>query len=366
MKVAGKHYRSIWADPRRGEVSIIDQTWLPHNFEIRTLHSPADIAEAIRTMRVRGAPLIGVAAAFGVALAVSENSADSELDNVIDMLHETRPTAVNLAWALERMRAALKQLPFHARGAAAWEEAQRIADEDAAMNEAIGRHGMQLIAALHAEQRRPVQILTHCNAGWIATVDWGTALSAIYKAHDAAVPLHVWVSETRPRNQGLLTAWELREHGVPHTLITDNAGSHYMQRGQVDMVLVGADRATRRGDVCNKIGTYQKALAANDNGIPFYAAVPSPTIDWAIADAMKEIPIEERAGDEVRLVAGMSAQGQGMRIAIAPQEVPVGNPAFDITPARLVTGIVTERGVSDASESALLALFPERRQKVPA
>ena len=361
MKVQGKHYRSIWADPARGQVRIIDQTWLPHNFELRTLHSADDVAEAIRTMRVRGAPLIGVTAAFGLALEVSENSSDGALENTIVLLRATRPTAVNLAWALERMRASLMPLPFQTRSAAAWEEAQRIADEDVAMNEAIGRHGLALLQTHYARVKRPINILTHCNAGWIGTVDWGTALAPIYRAHDAGVPVHVWVSETRPRNQGLLTAWELREYGVPHTLITDNAGGHYMQRGQVDMVIVGADRVTRHGDVCNKIGTYLKALAAKDNKVPFYAAVPSPTIDWEIDHAIDEIPIEERSGDEVRVISGVDDKGHGARIAIAPAEEKIGNPGFDVTPSELVSGIITERGIAPANEDGLLAFFPEHR-----
>ena len=363
MKTKGRHRRSIEADPKRGQIHIIDQTALPHLLEMRTLHSVDDIAEAIRTMRVRGAPLIGVAAAFGVALAISDNSSDTEIEKTVALLRKTRPTAVNLAWALERMRARLLPLPFQARAAAAWEEAQRIADEDVAMNEAIGRHGLALIQAHHEKTRRSVNILTHCNAGWIATVDWGTALAPIYMAHAAGIPVHVWVDETRPRNQGLLTAWELGEQGVPHTLITDNAGGHYMQHGQVDMVLVGADRVSRHGDVCNKIGTYLKALAARDNKVPFYAAVPGPTIDWNINHAIDEIPIEERSADEVRIVAGVNDKGQGKRVFIAARQAPIGNPAFDVTPARLVSGIITERGIAPANEAGLLALFPEHQRE---
>ena len=363
MKIHGSHRRSIEADQKRGQIQIIDQTALPHQLEMRTLISVEDIAEAICSMRVRGAPLIGVTAAFGIALAVADNSSDSEIEKTIALLLATRPTAVNLAWALERMRARLLSLPFQARAEAAWEEAQRIADEDAATNEAIGRHGLALIQAHHAKTRRSVNILTHCNAGWIATVDWGTALAPIYMAHAAGIPLHVWVDETRPRNQGLLTAWELGEQGVPHTLITDNAGGHYMQRGQVDLVLVGADRVSRHGDVCNKIGTYLKALAARDNKVPFYAAVPGPTIDWNIDHAVDEIPIEERSADEVRIVAGVDDKGHGSRVFIASHEAAIGNPAFDVTPARLVSGIITERGIAPASEAGLLGLFPEHRRK---
>ena len=363
MRIDGKHYRSIQADPLRCQIHIIDQTALPHTFEMRTLHSVDDVAEAICSMRVRGAPLIGVTAAFGVALAVVENSSDSALEDVVARLLETRPTAVNLAWALARMRAKLLPVAFQGRATAAWEEAQRIADEDVALNQAIGRHGLALIQMHYAKSRRAVNILTHCNAGWLATVDWGTALAPIFMAHDAGIPLHVWVDETRPRNQGLLTAWELRAHGVPHTFITDNAGGHYMQRGQVDMVLVGADRITRHGDVCNKIGTYLKALAAMDNKVPFYAAVPSPTIDWNIDHALDEIPIEERSADEVRCISGVSDKGQGMRVYITPRNEPVGNPAFDVTPARLVSGIITERGIAPASEAGLLTLFPELKRE---
>ena len=363
MRINGEHYQSIRADAARCQVHIIDQTALPHTFEMRTLHSVDDIAEAICSMRVRGAPLIGVTAAFGVALAVVENSSDSALEHVVARLLKTRPTAVNLAWSLARMRTKLLPVAFQGRAAAAWKEAQRIADEDVALNQAIGRHGLALIQMHYAKSRRTVNILTHCNAGWLATVDWGTALAPIFMAHDAGIALHVWVDETRPRNQGLLTAWELREHGVPHTFITDNAGGHYMQRGQVDMVLVGADRVTRHGDVCNKIGTYLKALAAMDNKVPFYAAVPSPTIDWRIDHALDEIPIEERSADEVRCVAGVSDKGQGMRVLIAPANTPVGIPAFDVTPARLVSGIITERGIAPASETGLLALFPEFKRE---
>src|SRR5688500_579258 len=302
MKVSGKHYRSIWPDASGASIHIIDQARLPHVFEtVRLDHSDA-VADAIRTMRVRGAPLIGVAAAFGLALAAREDASDNALTAASTRLRATRPTAVNLMWALERMRARLVPLPPRERAQAAWEEAQRIADEDVALNEAIGRHALPLIEREHAALDRPVNILTHCNAGWIATVDWGTVTAPLFMAHDKGIPIHVWVDETRPRNQGLLTAWELREHGVPHTLITDNAGGHLMQMKRVDMVMVGADRVTRRGDVCNKVGTYLKALAARDNGVPFYACVPSPTIDWTIEDGIEEIPIEERDPDEVRIV----------------------------------------------------------------
>jgi methylthioribose-1-phosphate isomerase len=357
MKVAGVPYRSLWADNAHGHVHIIDQTHLPHLFETRRLADVDEVAEAIVSMRVRGAPLIGVAAAFGVALALARDASDASLERACAELAATRPTAVNLAWALARMRAKLGTIAPGQRASAAWLEAQAIADEDVALNESIGRHGMALIDALHKKTGRAVNVLTHCNAGWIATVDWGTVTAAIYKAHDAGIPVHVWVDETRPRNQGLLTAWELRGHGVPHTLVADNAGGHLMQRGKVDLAIVGADRVTRTGDVANKIGTYLKALAAKDNGVPFYVAVPSPTIDWTIADGLA-IEIEERAGDELRRVRGLDANGRVAEVAIAPPEEAVANPAFDITPAALVTGLVTERGVCAASAGGLATLFP--------
>jgi methylthioribose-1-phosphate isomerase len=362
MKVGDRHYRSLWADRPGGPVHIIDQTRLPHAFETRSLDSPEAVAEAIETMRVRGAPLIGVAAAFGLALAMSRDASDAALEQNARRLAATRPTAVNLAWALGRMREVLAPLPPAGRAAAAWREAQAIADEDAALNEAIGRHGLALIEREHAAKGRRIDILTHCNAGWIATVDWGTALAPIYMAHDKGIPVHVWVDETRPRSQGLLTAWELAGHGVPHTLVADNAGGHLMQHGRVDLVLVGADRVTRRGDVANKIGTYLKALAARANGVPFYAAVPTPTIDWEIDDALAGIPIEERSGDELRLVRGLDGAGRPASVAIAPATTAVANPAFDVTPAGLVTGIITEKGVYAAREDALLELRPAKRQ----
>ena len=362
MKVGDRHYRSLWADPSRGGVNIIDQTRLPHVFETRALDSAEKVAEAIRTMRVRGAPLIGVAAAFGLALAVARDPSDESVSSASAMLRATRPTAVNLAWAIARVRARLAELAPHDRAVAAWSEAQSIAEEDVALNEAIGRHGLALLAREHAARKRPVNILTHCNAGWIATVDWGTVTAPIFMAHDRGIPVHVWVDETRPRNQGLLTAWELEEQGVPYTLVTDNAGGHLMQRGLVDLVLVGADRVTRRGDVCNKIGTYLKALAARENGVPFYAAVPTPTIDWEIEDAFKEIPIEERPADEVRLVHGLDREGGFSEIALAPPRTPIANPAFDVTPASLVSGIITELGIAKANERELLAFWPRTQQ----
>ena len=366
MKVSGKHYRSIWPDAGGAAVHVIDQSRLPHVFETLRLDRWEDVAEAIRTMRVRGAPLIGVTAAYGLALAAARDASDNALNSALKQLRATRPTAVNLAWALERMRARLAPLAPADRAQAAWNEAQRIAEEDIRLNESIGRHALPLIQREHEEHQRPVNILTHCNAGWVATVDWGTATAPIFMAHDQGIPVHVWVDETRPRNQGLLTAWELREHGVPHTLITDNAGGHLMQHGMVDLVLVGADRVTRRGDVCNKIGTYLKALAARDNGVPFYAAVPSPTIDWTIEDGLEEIPIEERADDEVRFVRGLDAQGRYAQVNLAPEGTPVVNPAFDVTPHDLVTAIITEQGIARASERELAAFRPRESRKAGA
>jgi methylthioribose-1-phosphate isomerase len=362
MKVGDRHYRSLWAEQPGGPVHIIDQTKLPHAFETRSLDSPEAVAEAIVTMRVRGAPLIGVTAAFGMALAMSRDATDASLARTAARLAATRPTAVNLAWALARMRAALVGLAPAHRASAAWFEAQAIADEDVALNAAIGRHGLALIEREHAARGRTVNVLTHCNAGWLATVDWGTALAPIFMAHDAGIPVHVWVDETRPRSQGLLTAWELAGHGVPHTLVADNAGGHLMQHGKVDLVIVGADRVTRRGDVANKIGTYLKALAAQANEVPFYAAVPTPTIDWEVGDALSQIPIEERSGEEMRIVRGLDGEGRLASVAIAPESTAVANPAFDVTPAELVTGIVTERGTFAANETALLALFPSERK----
>jgi len=362
MKVGGKHYRSLWADADGAAVHIIDQARLPHVFETRTIASAEAMAEAILAMRVRGAPLIGVAAAFGLALAVRRDPSDESIARASNALHATRPTAVNLAWALARVRERLAALPPAERADAAWAEAQAIADEDVALNQAIGRHGLALLEREYAARKHPIHILTHCNAGWIATVDWGTVTAPIFMAHDRGIPVHVWVDETRPRNQGLLTAWELAAQGVPHTLVVDNAGGHLMQRGMVDLVMVGADRVTRRGDVCNKIGSYLKALAARANDVPFYAAVPTPTIDWGIEDAMREIPIEERSEGEVRIVRGLDPQGRFAEVAIAPAETRVANPAFDVTPASLVTGIITEKGIVRAVESELLALRARERE----
>ncbi|MBX3574371.1 MAG: S-methyl-5-thioribose-1-phosphate isomerase [Mesorhizobium sp.] len=363
MNVGDRHYRTIWLNEDGWSVDIIDQRRLPHEFRVETVRDTTEIATAIRDMWVRGAPLIGVAAAYGMALQMRADPSDASLDEAWEKLHETRPTAINLRWALDAMRAHLKPLPESERAAAAFARAAEIADEDVELNRSIGRNGLEIIREIAARKKpgEPVNILTHCNAGWLATVDYGTATAPIYLAAEAGIPVHVYVDETRPRNQGaFLTAWELAGHGVPHTLIVDNAGGHLMQRGAVDMVIVGTDRTTARGDVCNKIGTYLKALAAHDNGVPFYVALPSPTIDWTVSDGIAEIPIEERSGDEVSLVAGMDAEGAMRQVRISPEATPAANPAFDVTPARLVTGLITERGVAKASAEGLAALFPDR------
>lgn len=366
MKIQGHPWRTIWPVQDtsvvgvvvQSAVEIIDQTRLPHEFVVLRLDTVHSVVQAIKTMQVRGAPLIGAAAAYGMALAASHEASDAALRNAGELLVASRPTAVNLRWAVERMLALLQPLSVADRRAAAWREAAAICDEDVALNQAIGKHGAALIEPVHTQHnRRPVNILTHCNAGWLATVDWGTALSPIYTAFDAGIPIHVWVDETRPRNQGAsLTAWELGQHGVPHTVITDNAGGHLMQHGEVDMVIVGADRVTASGDVCNKIGTYLKALAAFDNRVPFYAAVPSPTIDWDMQDGLSEIPIEQRSADEVAWIQGRTADGEIVSVNVLPDDSLAANPAFDVTPARLVTGIITERGV--CRPDMLRSLFP--------
>ena len=364
MNVGDKHYHTIWLNEDGRSVDIIDQRWLPHEFRIVTLKTVPDVATAIRDMWVRGAPLIGVTAAYGVAIAMTDDASDANLERVWHELNETRPTAINLRWALNEMKRVLSPLPPAERAAAAYARAAEIAQEDVELNRSIGQHGLEVIRGIAARKKpgEPVNILTHCNAGWLATVDYGTATAPIYLATEEGIPVHVYVDETRPRNQGAqLTAWEMNGHGVPHTLIVDNAGGHLMQHGMIDMVIVGTDRTTANGDVCNKIGTYLKALAAKDNGIPFYVALPSPTIDWTVKDGVKEIPIEERNGDEVSLVQGKLADGRVVQVRISPEGSPAGNPAFDVTPARLVTGLITERGIADASPDGLKALFPERR-----
>lgn len=360
MNVDGQSFRTIWRAGESRQVWIIDQTELPHRFVTRELQSLEDAAHAISAMLVRGAPLIGATAAYGLALALSDDPRDANLDQAAETLLSTRPTAVNLRWALERIHSAVSALDPADRARAAFFEADRLADEDVATNEAIGAHGLAILQELAArkETDQPLNILTHCNAGWLATVDWGTALAPIYKAHHAGIPIHVWVDETRPRNQGAaLTAWELQSHGVPHTLIVDNAGGHLMQHGRVDACIVGTDRTTASGDVCNKIGTYLKALAAADNGVPFYVALPSPTIDWTVEDGI-DIPIEERDPREVTHVRGRTASGDLTEILVCPPNTPVGNFAFDVTPSRLVTGLITERGLCPASRSGLKSLYP--------
>jgi len=358
VKVDGRSFRTIWPG-EDGSVEVIDQTRLPHRFEIARWRSMQDAADGISTMVVRGAPLIGVAGAYGLALALKNDPSDAGLAKAYDTLHATRPTAVNLAWALNAVRAEVQPLAPAARAEAAWRLAGKLADEDVACCQAIGTHGARLIAEAHARTGKTVNVLTHCNAGWLATVDWGTALAPVFTAHDAGIPVHVWVDETRPRNQGAsLTAWELQHHGVPHTVIADNVGGHLMQHGQVDLCLVGSDRTTATGDVCNKIGTYLKALAAHDNGVPFYACVPSSTIDWTLSDGVKQIPIEQRDGREVSEISGLGADGQVATVRLTPEGSPVANYAFDVTPARLMTGIVTERGIAKAERGDLARLFP--------
>ena len=360
MKVGDRHYRSIWYEA--GEVRIIDQRWLPHEFRIVSLVSEDDFVCAIRDMWVRGAPLIGATAAYGMAEAMRRDPSDANLDATWQVLHATRPTAINLRWALDAMRDALAEVSVGQRAEVAFAKAAAICDEDVEINRAIGEHGLRLIRKIAARkpQGEPVRLLTHCNAGWIATVDWGTATSPMYQAHEAGLPVHVFVDETRPRNQGaLLTAWELGEHGISHDLIVDNAGGHLMQRGEVDLVITGTDRTTATGDVCNKIGTYLKALAARDNGVPFYVALPSPTIDWTVRDGLAEIPIEERDGREVTHVQGKWRDGTTGDVQISPDGTGARNPAFDVTPGRLVTGLITERGVCEASAEGLAGLFPE-------
>jgi methylthioribose-1-phosphate isomerase len=364
VRVGERAYRSIWLAADGRAVEIIDQTRLPFHFEIVRLESAAAAMDAIRRMLVRGAPLIGSTAAYGLCLGLREDAGDRHLERLATELIGCRPTAVNLRWAVARMLALLQPLPAGERLRTAYREAALICDEDVAVNEAIGTHGLGLIQALWQGKggREPVRILTHCNAGWLATVDWGTALAPVYKAVAAGIEVHVWVDETRPRNQGAsLTAWELAGAGIPHQLIVDNAGGHLMQRGMVDLCLVGTDRTTATGDVCNKIGTYLKALAAADNGVPFHVALPGSTIDWQVDDGLTGIPIEEREADEVLRVQGQDTDGRVRSVAIAPAATPAFNPAFDVTPARLVTGLITERGVCPASREGLLGLYPERR-----
>jgi methylthioribose-1-phosphate isomerase len=363
MKVDGKPMRTIWLEPDGWSVGVIDQTALPHSFVTTRLASLEEAAHAIRAMLIRGAPLIGATAAYGICLALRADASDEALDRAYATLIATRPTAINLRWALDEMMAAVRNRPRGERAAAAYRRAGGICEEDVAINTAIGRNGLPLIEAV-AQRKKPgerVNILTHCNAGWLAAVDVGTATAPIYLAHDKGIAVHVFADETRPRNQGAsLTAWELGQHGVPHTVIADNTGGHLMQHGLVDIVIVGTDRVTANGDVCNKIGTYLKALAARDNNIPFYVALPSPTIDFTVANGIAEIPIEERGADEVATMTGRTADGRIETVRIIPEHSPVANYAFDVTPARLVTGLITERGIIAASRTALAGAFPDR------
>ena len=361
MRIDGRAFRTIWVGADGASVAVIDQRALPHRFALRTLCTDAEAAEAISDMTVRGAPLIGAAGAYGMALAMGADPSDANLSAAHARLLVARPTAVNLRWALDRVRARLAPLRPAGRRDAAYAEAARVADEDADTCERLGGHGAALIAEAweRTGRSRAVNVLTHCNAGWLATVDWGTALAPIYKAHRAGVPVHVWVDETRPRNQGAsLTAYELLGEGVPHTVVVDNVGGHLMQHGRVDLCIVGTDRTTRTGDVCNKIGTYLKALAAHDNAVPFYVALPSSTVDWRVSDGVREIPIEERSPDEVTFMSGETASGAIETVRVVPKGSTACNYAFDVTPARLVTGLITERGICSASEAGLLSLFP--------
>jgi len=360
MKIDGIHYRSIWREAD-GTVKIIDQRWLPHELRIVALTSRTQFADAIRDMWVRGAPLIGATAAYGIAVQMAHDPSDASLSETWEVLHATRPTAINLRWALDEMTRLLKPLPPADRAAAAFQRAAAICDEDVEINRRIGLNGLEIIRAIAAKKDGGrVNVLTHCNAGWLATVDWGTATSPIYHALEAGIDVHVFVDETRPRNQGAqLTAWEMNHHGVSHDLIVDNAGGHLMQHGEIDLCIVGTDRTTAQGDVCNKIGTYLKALAAKDNGVPFYVALPSPTIDWTVRDGVKEIPIEERSPAEVTYVQGRMPGGVVGQVQISPDGTLARNPAFDVTPARLVTGLITERGVAEPSTAGLGAMFPD-------
>jgi methylthioribose-1-phosphate isomerase len=365
VRIEGRHTRTIWRTPD-GAVGIIDQTRLPFEVARLRLTSGADAAHAIRAMQVRGAPLIGAAAAYGLALAMRDDPSDAGLDTARTMLAATRPTAINLRWALDRVTRQIAPLPPAERAARAFAEADAICEEDVAICAAIGRHGLELIRAFAARKPpgKPLNLLTHCNAGWLATVDWGTATAPIYMAHDGGIPVHVFVDETRPRNQGaFLTAFELGQHGVPHTVIPDNSGGHLMQKGLVDLVITGTDRVTATGDVCNKIGTYLKALAAHDTGVPFLVALPSPTIDFSVRDGLTEIPIEERGAEEVEFITGRTREGRIETVRVVAEGSGVANHAFDVTPARLVTSLITERGILPATAEALAAAFPERARR---
>jgi methylthioribose-1-phosphate isomerase len=363
MRLGAETTRSLRPAEDGGSFAVLDQTLLPWRIVWLRIETVAAAAQALRSMQVRGAPLIGAVGAYGLALALRADPSDAALEAAHAMLAATRPTAVNLRWALDRVGDAVRNQPHPARAAIAWQVASAICDDDVATCEAIGRHGLPLLEEIAARKRpgEPVKVLTHCNAGWLATVDWGTATAPIYRAHDAGIPVHVWVDETRPRNQGAaLTAFELGQHGVAHTVIADNAGGHLMQRGEVDIVIVGTDRVTRTGDVANKIGTYLKALAARDCGVPFWVALPHSTIDWRVREGLAEIPIEERGAEEVTEVTGLGPDGAVTRVRVVNPGSVAANPAFDVTPARLVTGLITERGRCAASEAGLLSLYPER------
>ncbi len=362
MKIDGIAYRSVWLNADdRWSVHILDQTKLPWSLEVLRLTTRDEAAHAIKSMQTRGAPLIGAVAAYGLCLALRADASTEAMERDAELINATRPTAVNLRWALDRMLTRLRNTPVSERVAVAYAEAALIADEDVAQNQAIGQFGLPLIEAAVRPGHR-VNVLTHCNAGWLATVDWGTALSPIYTAFNAGIDLHVWVDETRPRNQGAaLTTWELGKHGVPHTVVADNAGGHFMQHGMVDLVIVGTDRVSRTGDAANKIGTYLKALAAHDNNVPFWVATPSTTIDWELSDGVADIPIEERSAAEVTDMTGRLPDGTIATMRVVAADSPAANPAFDVTPARLVTGLITERGRCSASADGLLGLFPERR-----
>lgn len=364
MKIGDTYYRTIWVDDDGWSVQVIDQTCLPHEFVLKKLTTLDDAADAIKTMVVRGAPLIGATAAYGLSLAARQDAGDGALSAAHDRLLATRPTAINLRWALNATLTEMRKVPEEKRAAAGYKKAAAICDDDVATCRAIGRHGAAIIrdAWNKIGANRPLNILTHCNAGWLATVDWGTALAPIYMAHDDGIPVHVWVDETRPRNQGAaLTAYELAGHGVPHTVIVDNAGGHLMQHGQVDLCIVGTDRTTANGDVCNKIGTYLKALAAHDNNVPFYVALPHSTIDWTVTDGLADVPIEQRAPEEVTHIQGLTPDGAIGTVQLTPAGSPAANFAFDVTPARLVTGLITERGVAEASTSGLQNLYTEAK-----
>ena len=360
MIVNGQSLRPVRALPGRVAVEVIDQRVLPHQLLMRPLRSPRDVFVAIREMWVRGAPLIGAVAAYGMAMQARKDASNAALLNTAQLLQQSRPTAVNLAWAVQRLLAHALAVPLARRAQAAWDEADAIAEEDVRVNHAIGQHGLPLLQEVAARKGR-VNVLTHCNAGWLATVDWGTATSAIYQAHAAGLHVHVWVDETRPRNQGAsLTAWELGQAGVPHTVIADNAGGHLMQHGQVDLCIVGCDRVAANGDACNKIGTYLKALAAHDNGVPFYVAMPTSTLDLTLADGVRDIPIEERSGRELTHISGRSAGGEVVEVQVTPDGSAAGNPGFDVTPARLLTGLITEHGIVQAQEAALRQMMKDK------